>query len=73
MSPLYMIKSHGAGKGGGRETNKATGVRHAILVTQTAGTSCSKFKHLNFSCAEHPSENRTRISLPLPKEQPGEP
>lgn len=65
MSPLYMIKSHGAWEGGGREPNKPTGVRHAILLTQTAGTSCSQIKHLNFYCAEQPRKNRRKSSLPL--------
>lgn len=67
MSPLYMIKSHGAQEGGGREPNKPTGVRHAILLTQTAGTSCSQIKHLNFYWAEQPRKNRRKSSLPLPK------
>lgn len=67
MSPLYMIKSHGAWEGGGREPNKPTGVRHAILLTQTAGTSCSQIKHLNFYFAEQPRKNRRKSSLPLPK------
>lgn len=67
MSPLYMIKSHGAWEGGGREPNKPTGVRHAILLTQTAGTSCSQIKHLNFYCAEQPRKNCRKSSLPLPK------
>lgn len=67
MSPLYMIKSQGARDGGGREPNKPTGVRHAILLTQTAGTSCSQIKHLNFYRAEQPRKNRRKSSLPLPK------
>lgn len=67
MSPLYMIKSHGARERGGREPNKPTGVRHAILLTQTAGTSCSQIKHLNFYCAEEPSKNCRKSSLPLLK------
>lgn len=67
MSPLYMIKSHGAREQGGREPNKPTGVRHAILLTQTAGTSCSQIKHLNFYCAEEPSKNCRKSSLPLLK------
>lgn len=73
MSPLYMIKSHVAGKVGRGETNKPTGVRHAILLTQTAGTLCSKLKHLNFYCAEHPSKNRTKTSRPLSQARPREP
>lgn len=52
--------------GGGREPNKPTGVRHAILLTQTAGTSCSQIKHLNFYCAEQPRKNHRKSSLPLP-------
>lgn len=50
---------------GGREPNKPTGVRHAILLTQTAGTSCSQIKHLNFYCAEQPRKIRRKSSLPL--------
>lgn len=67
MSPLYMIKSHGAREGGGREPNKPTGVKYAILLTQTAGTSCSQIKHLNFYSAEEPSKNCSKSSLPLLK------
>lgn len=52
---------------GGREPNKPTGVRHAILLTQTAGTSCSQIKHLNFYCAEQPRKIRRKSSLPLPQ------
>lgn len=72
MSPLYMIKSRVArevGKGG-RETSKPTGVRHASLLMQTAGTSCSKIKHLIFYCAEHPSKKHMNFSLPLQKDWP---
>lgn len=51
----------------GREPNKPTGVRHAILLTQTAGTSCPQIKHLNFYCAEQPRKIRRKSSLPLPQ------
>lgn len=65
MSPLYMIKSHGAREEGGREPNKPTGVRHAILLTQTAGTSCSQIKHLNFYWAEQPRKKpQEELSAP---------
>lgn len=64
MSPLYMIKSHGAREGGGREPNKPTGVRHAILLTQTAGTSCSQTPELLLcrTAKEKPQEERSAPS-----------